>query len=350
MQSYSQRIYIQQSNWVIFDHFGHYFQIIFNLYSYYTKFNSIHINLQYIIHLVNKFQFVITYECKLIHKEFIYSNQIGSFLTILDTISRLFSIYIHIAPDLIRYTLTTIYYRSCQKVSVCYNLRVQSYSQRIYIQQSNWVIFDHFGHYFQIIFNLYSYYTKFNSIHINFNILSILFNKFQFVITYECKLIHKEFIYSNQIGSFLTILDTISRLFSIYIHITPDLIRYTLTTIYYTSCQKFQFVITYECKVIHKEFIYSNQIGSFLTILDTISRLFSIYIHIAPDLIRYTLITIYYPSCQQISVCYNLRVQAYSQRIYIQQSNWVIFDHFGHYFQIIFNLYSYCTRFNSIQL
>ena len=71
----------------------------------------------------------------------------------------------------------------------------------------------------------------------------------------------------------------------------------------------------------------------------TIFRLSSIYIHIAPDLIRYTLITIYYPSCQQISVCYNLRVQAYSQRIYIQQSNWVIFDHFGHYFQI-FNLYS----------
>ena len=42
----------------------------------------------------------------------------------------------------------------------------------------------------------------------------------------------------------------------------------------------------------------------------TIFRLSSIYIHIAPDLIRYTLITIYYPSCQQISVCYNLRVQS----------------------------------------
>ena len=34
----------------------------------------------YIIHLVNKFQVVITYKCKVIHKEFIYSNQIGSFL------------------------------------------------------------------------------------------------------------------------------------------------------------------------------------------------------------------------------------------------------------------------------
>ena len=209
-------------------------------------------------------------------------------MTILDTISRLFSIYIHITPDLIRYTLTTIYYTSCQQISGCYN--------------------------------------------------------------YECKVIHKEFIYSNQIGSFLTILDTISRLSSIYIHIAPNLIRYTLITIYYPSCQQISVCYNYECKVIHKEFIYSNQIGSFLTILDTISRLFSIYIHITPNLIRYTLTTIYYPSCQQISVCYNSRVQAYSQRIYIQQSNWVIFDHFGHYFQIIFNLYSYYTKFNSIHI
>ena len=75
--------------------------------------------------------------------------------------------------------------------------------------------------------------------------------------------------------------------------------------------------MTHECKVIHKEFIYSNQIGSFLTILDTISWLTSIYIHIALNLIRYTLTTIYYPSCQQISVCYYLRVQAYSQIIYL---------------------------------
>ena len=117
MQSYSQRIYMQQSNWVIFDHFG--------------------------------------------------------------TIFRLSSIYIHIAPDLIRYTLITIYYPSCQQISVCYNLRVQAYSQRIYIQQSNWVIFDHFGHYFQIIFNLYSYCTRFNSIHINYYILSILSTNFR---------------------------------------------------------------------------------------------------------------------------------------------------------------------------
>ena len=182
-------------------------------------------------------------------------------------------------------------------------------------------------------------------------------------------------------------MDTISRLSSIYIRIAPNSIRYTLTTIYYPSCQqisvcynilvqcysqriyiqhqigsfltndylqfhctKFNCYYTHECKVIHKEFIYSNQIGSFLTILDTISRLSSIYIRIAPNSIRYTLTRIYYPSCQQISVCYNSRVQCYSQRIYIQQSNWFIFNHFGHYFQIIFNLYSYCTKFNSIHI
>ena len=75
-------------------------------------------------------------------------------------------------------SLTTIHYSSAQQISGCYNLRVQCYSQRIYIQLSNWFIFDHFGHYFQIIFNLYSYCTKFNSIHINYNILSNLSTNF----------------------------------------------------------------------------------------------------------------------------------------------------------------------------
>ena len=129
MQSYSQRIYIQQSNWFIFDHFGHYFQII--------------------------------------------------------------SIYIHIAPNSIIYTLTTIHYPSAQQISGCYNLRVQCYSQRIYIQLSNWFIFDHFGHYFQIIFNLYSYCTKFNSIHINYNILSILLTNFSLLYLTSAKLFTK---------------------------------------------------------------------------------------------------------------------------------------------------------------
>ena len=173
----------------------------------------------------------------------------------MDTISTLTSIYIHIALNSIRYTLTTIYYPSCQQISVCYNLRVQSYSQRIYIQQSNWVI--------------------------------------------------------------LTILDTIFRLSSIYIHIAPNSILYTLTTIYYPSCQQISVCYNSRVQIIYKEFIYSNQIGSFLTILDTISTLTSIYIHIALNLIRYTLTTIYYPSCQQISVCYNIRVQNYLQRIYL---------------------------------
>ena len=155
----------------------------------------------------------------------------------MDTISRLSSIYIHIAPNSILYSLTTIHYSSAQQISGCYNSRVQCYSQRIYIQLSNWFIFDHFGHYFPIIFNLYSYCTKFNSIHI------------------------------------------------------------------------------------HLQYIIHSIICNTL--------------------------------CQQISGCYNLRVQCYSQRIYIQQSNWFIFDHFGHYFPIIFNLYSYCNyihiNYNTLQ-
>ena len=166
-------------------------------------------------------------------------------ITILDTISRLSSIYIHIGPDLIRYTLTTINYPSCQQISVSYNMRVQNYLQRIYLQQSNWVIFDHFGHYFQIIFNLYSYWTRFNSIYINYNILlSILLshNKFQSyaVITHEC---------------------------NIYSYWTRFI--YTLTTINY----KVNKLVSYTSAII--------QIGSFLTILDTISTLTAIYIHFA---------------------------------------------------------------------
>ena len=200
-------------------------------------------------------------------------------MTILDTISRLSSIYIHIAPNSIRYTLTTIYYPSCQQISGCYNLPVQSYSQRIYIKQSNWVI--------------------------------------------------------------LTILDTISRLSSIYIHIAPNSIRYTLTTIYYPSCQQISGCYNLPVQSYSQRIYIKQSNWVILTILDTIS-LSSIYIHIAPNSIGY-LTTI--PSCQQIS-----GLQSYSQRIYIKQSNWVIFDHFGHYFQIIFNLYSYCTKFNSIHI
>ena len=177
MQSYWQRIYIKQSNWVNFDHFGHYFKIIFNLYSYCTKFNSIHIN--YNIFSILSTNFRLLYSPVQSYSQRIYIKQSNCvILTILDTISRLSSIYIHIAQNSIQYTLTTIYSPSCQQILSCCNSRVQSYSQRIYIQQSNWFIFNHFGQYFQIIFNLYSYCTKFNSIHINYNILSILSTNF----------------------------------------------------------------------------------------------------------------------------------------------------------------------------
>ena len=177
MQCYSQRIYIQLSNWFIFDHFGHYFPIIFNLYSYCTKFNSIHINYN---NYSSCWQISACYISRVqSYSQRIYIQQSNWF--IFDHFGHYFqiiSIYIHIAPNSIIYTLTTIHYPSAQQISGCYNLRVQCYSQRIYIQLSNWFIFDHFGHYFQIIFNLYSYCTKFNSIHINYNILSILLTNF----------------------------------------------------------------------------------------------------------------------------------------------------------------------------
>ena len=120
----------------------------------------------------------------------------------LDTISRLSSIYIHIGPDLIRYTLTTINYPSCQQISVSYNMRVQNYLQRIYLQQSNWVIFDHFGHYFQIIFNLYSYWTRFNSIYINYNILFILSTNFRLLSHTRAKLFTKNLYAAIKLGHY----------------------------------------------------------------------------------------------------------------------------------------------------
>ena len=79
---------------------------------------------------------------------------------------------------------------------------MQAYSQRIYIQQSNWVIFDHFGHYFQINFNLYSYWTKFNSIHINYNILSILSTNFRLLSHTSAKLFTKNLYTAIKLGHF----------------------------------------------------------------------------------------------------------------------------------------------------
>ena len=113
---------MQQSNWVIFDRFRHYFHLIFNLYSYCTKFNSIHINY--------------------------------NILFILSTNFRLLS---HTSASWFTKNLYTA----------------------IKLVQSNWFIFDHFGQYFLINFNLYSYWTKFNSIHINYNILFILSTNFR---------------------------------------------------------------------------------------------------------------------------------------------------------------------------
>ena len=133
-------------------------------------------------------------------------------------------------------------------------------------------------------------------------------NKFQIVIMHECKVIHIRIPRSNQICSFLKLLDSISWLTSRYIHDEQNSIRYTSTTIYYPTLNKFRIVIMYECQVIRIQIPKSNQICSFLTILDSISWLTLICINVGPNSIRYTLTTIYYPSCQQISGCYNVRV------------------------------------------
>ena len=130
--------------------------------------------LQYIIQIVNKFQIVITYECKVIHKQIPKSNQICSFLKLLDSISWLISLFIHDGPNSIRYTSTTIYYPTCKQIRNRYNVRVPSYSHTNSEKQSNLFIFDHFGQYFLINFTLYSWWAKFNTIYINSNILSIL--------------------------------------------------------------------------------------------------------------------------------------------------------------------------------
>ena len=146
-------------------------------------------------------------------------------------------------------------------------------------------------------------------------------------------------------------MDTISRLSSIYIHIAPNSIQYTLTTIYYPSCQQISGCYNkYQCKVIRTNNLYKAiKFGHFDHFGHYFQIIFNLYSY-CTNSIQYTLTTIYSPSCQQISGCYISRVQSYSQRIYIQQSNWFIFNHFGHYFQIIFNLYSYCTKFNSIHI
>ena len=182
----------------------------------------------------------------------------------LDSISRLTSLCIHDEPNSIRYTSTTIYYPSCQQISDCYNVRVQSYSHANSEKQSNLFILD--------------------------------------------------------------ILDSISRLTSLCINNGQNSIRYTSTTIYYPSCQ--QISDCYNVRVQSYSHANSEKRSNLFIfdLLDSISRLTSLFIHDEPNSIRYTSTTIYYPSCQQISDCYNVRVQSYSHANSEKQSNLFIFD------------------------
>ena len=267
----------------------------------------------------------------------------------MDTISRLSSIYIRIAPNSIRYTLTTIYYPSCQQISVCYNIRVQCYSQRIYIQQSNWFIFDHFGHYFQIIFNLYSYCTKFNSIHINYNILSILSTNFScYNLRVQC---YSQRIYIQQSNWF--IFDHFGHYFQIIFNLYSYCTKFNSIHINYNILSILS--TNFSCYISrvqsYSQRIYIQQSNWF--IFDHFGYYFQIIFNLYSYCTKFNSIHINYNILSILLTNFSLlylRVQSYSQRIYIQQSNWFIFNHFGHYFQIILNLYSYCTKFNSIHI
>ena len=142
-----------------------------------------------------------------------------------------------------------------------------------------------------------------------------LVDKFQIVIMYECKVICIQIPKSNQMCSFLTLLGSISRLTSLLFMMSK--VQYDIHQLLYIIhlVKKFQIVIMYKCKVIYIQIPKGNQICSFLTLLGSISRLTSLCINNGQNSIRYSSTTIYYPSCQQISDCYNLRVQSYSHAI-----------------------------------
>ena len=112
--------------------------------------------LLYIIHLVDKFQIVIMYECKVICIQIPKSNQMCSFLTLLGSISRLTSLLFMMSK--VQYDIHQLLY----------------------------------------IFHLV--------------------NKFQIVITHVCKVIHIRIPKSNQICSFLNLLGSISGITLLFIH------------------------------------------------------------------------------------------------------------------------------------
>ena len=120
-------------------HFGHYFRIIFNLYSYCTRFNSIHINYYILSILSTNFSLLLLTSAKLFLKNLYAAIKLGHY---------------------------------------------------------------HFGHYFRIIFNLYSYCTRFNSIHINYYILSILSTNFSLLLLTSAKLLTKNLYTAIKLGHF----------------------------------------------------------------------------------------------------------------------------------------------------
>ena len=144
--------------------------------------------LQYNIYLVYKFQPAIMNECKIIRKQ-TSDNDLKS--VILESISRLTSIYFHDGSNYICDPSTTLLYLPCVQISTYYNERMRSSSQTTSDKDSNFVIFDHFdsnSRLIQFIFMMDQITYVIHQLHYYI----YLVYKFQLTIINECKVIHKQ--------------------------------------------------------------------------------------------------------------------------------------------------------------
>ena len=140
MQSSSQTTSDKDSNFVIFDHFDSNSRLIQLIFMMDQITYVIHL-LHYNIYLVYKFQPAIMNEYKIIRKQ---TSDKEIYSVILESISRLTSIYFHDGSNYICDPSTTLLYLPCVQISTYYNERMRSSSQTTSDKDSNFVIFDHF--------------------------------------------------------------------------------------------------------------------------------------------------------------------------------------------------------------
>ena len=146
--------------------------------------------------------------------------------------------------------------------------------------------------------------------------------KFEPTIMNECKVIHKQ-TYDKELNS--VIFDSISGFTSIYFMM--DQITYVIHLLHYNIylVYKFQPAIMNEYKIIRKQ---TSDKEIYSVILESISRLTSIYFHDGSNYICDPSTTLLYLPCVQISTYYNERMRSSSQTTSDKDSNFVIFDHF----------------------